>query len=161
MGWSDRRWFVSVVAVVVAADVGMTALDMGPRHLVVAAVGAVVGTSVWSMSSLAGTAAGQARRRRDAEPSASSGADRRVKRLRGELLSTADAASAARLHARLVDLIDDQLEHAHGVSLASDADRARQLMGDDLTAFVSDPRAVGRLASGSYLAQVVTMIEQL
>ncbi len=159
--WSDRRWFVTIVVMVVAADVGMAALDMGPQHLVVAAVGAVAGTAAWSVTSLAGSAAGQVRRRRAAQPLASAGADRHVKRLRGELLSTADPASAARLRARLVDVIDDQLEHAHGVSLTGEPDRARHLMGDDLAVFVSDPRAVGRLAGDSYLARVVTMIEQL
>lgn len=60
---------------------------------------------------------------------------------------------------RLVALIDERLRLRHGVTLASDPQRARQLLGEALWTFVSEP--VSRNPSPRELAALVRQVEEL
>ncbi|GHJ45987.1 hypothetical protein Cs7R123_33290 [Catellatospora sp. TT07R-123] len=64
-----------------------------------------------------------------------------------------------RVHARLAELVDERLRQRHGVTRATEPDRARRLLGDQLWTFLTQPSK--RLPSPRELDVIVTALERL
>ncbi len=158
-GW--RTPFVITVVAILVVEVAMVALGMGPEVLLVAAVGACVGSAVWCLHPLLETAAPEP------PPAAVAavpppGADHRVKRLRsGIVFSSGMDVYAERLYLNLVELIDDQLVHAHGIDRRTAPADAEAVIGTELHRFVEDPEAAKALSRPRDLDRIVTLIEQI
>jgi hypothetical protein len=88
--------------------------------------------------------------------------DRRVMRLRSGLVyGRHDDTPLEGLRASLVELVDDQLRSAHQIDRVEDPDKARAVLGDELSAFVDDPRTAHVLAEPRQLDRILTLIEQI
>jgi hypothetical protein len=72
-----------------------------------------------------------------------------------------DDTPLERLRASLVELVDDQLRSAHRVDRVEDPDKARSVLGAELSRFVDDPSAAHELAQPQQLDRILTLIEQL
>ena len=154
-----RHPFVTGAIAVLLVESTMLLLDMGPEPLLVAAVVAVAGCAIWCLSTLSGTAS-FIEPLADA-PAPSVGADWRVTRLRSAVWSLGEEGASTRLHSTLVDLIDDQLEHAHGVTRRGDPEAAMRIMGPELQAFSERPDAARSLSRTAELDRNVSMIDRL
>ncbi|MGB0112695.1 MAG: hypothetical protein WBP59_05705, partial [Ilumatobacteraceae bacterium] len=85
-----------------------------------------------------------------------------VMRLRSGLAyGRRDDGNLERLHASLVELIDDQLLSAHQIDRHADPAAARAALGPQLSEFVDDDRVASQLSRPRVLADVLTRIEQL
>ncbi|MFI5048121.1 MAG: hypothetical protein ACHQIG_13725 [Acidimicrobiia bacterium] len=159
-GWKLAAVLIVVLTAVVT--VAMVLTGMGPRLVLVVALGAVIGVSAWLLVTLARFAAPAAVWDTAAEPrdldrdTALPGAPRY--RIPG---GPYDQRVADRLHGQLVELIDDRLTAAYGISRSSDPDAARAIIGDDLASFVDDPGASRSLTDLANVERVVSRIEQL
>lgn len=156
------RPFVATTAVVVVVVVLMTITDMEPEPLLVATFVTLLATGAWCVATLSNSIRSPNLVPRAVAVPLTIGADRRVKALRtGILFGRALGGHSTRLHQTLVGLIDDQLQHAHGIDRATDPDRAASIIGPKLTAFVNDPEAPASVASTKELTRIVSLIEQL
>jgi len=94
------------------------------------------------------------------EPAARS--DRRVTRLRSGLAyGRPDGVTLENLRLSLIELVDDQLRAVHRIDRAADADAARDVIGDELDAFVNDPEAAATLLQPRSLDRILTLMERL
>lgn len=157
-----RRPFLITVCSVLLVELAMVALNMGPETLLVAAVGAFVGAAAWCFWSLSDTTRGPEPTPRAFAAPRAVGADQRVKTLRtGILFGRNMHGYADQLHEILIDLIDDQLVHAHGIDRAIQPDEAASVIGSQLTSFVNEPEAPASLSNTKQLTRIVTLIEQI
>jgi hypothetical protein len=158
-----KRAVVSTVVLTVIATVGMELTSMGPRLVLVAALGVVVGASAWLVLTLARSAAPAAPWETDDEVP---GADHDI-RLRSGWLGQRipsgphDRRTAELLHARLIELVDDRLIADYGIDRHRDPDAARATMGEELASFVDDPGVPASLTDLPTLERIMTRIEQL
>lgn len=97
---------------------------------------------------------------RDREVHATPTHDRRLSALAWAVHGLRDGRTWERtLSPLLVDLVDHRLLIHHGVDRATDPDRARQLLGPELTRLVEDPLTPPR--SQGALTTLIARIEQL
>lgn len=160
---SGRRWpFLLTLGAILVVEVLMFSLNMGPEPMLVAAVGAFAGATVWCLYSLSdSTPTAPPTPRAIAAPRAP-GADHQVKALRtGILFSRSMTGHGERLHDTLVDVIDDQLIHTHGVDRAAEPATAASILGTKLTAFVNASEPGASVSDTKELARIVTLIEQI
>jgi hypothetical protein len=150
---------VAIVVSILLVELTMLLLDMGPETLLVAAIVSVVASATWCLATLSGTASFTELSPYLAVPTPSVGNDLRV-RMRSALWS-ADGSSYKRLHGTLVELIDDQLEHAYGVTRRHDPAAAKVTLGPELYAFAQNPDGVTSLSRTAELNRIVTLIERL
>lgn len=151
-----------IVSAVFVVELAMVALDMGPETLLVAAVVSCVAASVWCVRSLSMTTANTEPRSSVVAEPARPAMDGRVRTLRSEIVFGRNPArDADRLHATLIELIDDQLRHSHGIDRLTDDDRAAAVLGPELSGFIQDPTAVATLSDVHRIDRIVTLIEQL
>lgn len=66
-----------------------------------------------------------------------------------------------RLHALLVNLIDDRLDDGHGVFRASDPEAASRLLGPELAQMIEVAPSGADLADPARLARIVALIETI
>lgn len=157
-----RRPFFITVGSVLVVELAMIALNMGPETLLVAALGAFVGAVSWCLWSLSSTTKGPLPTPRAFAAPRAAGADHRVKTLRtGILFGRNMHGYADQLRETLIDLIDDQLVHAHGIDRLMQPDDAASVIGPRLTSFVNDPDASASLSNTKELTRIVTLIEQI
>jgi hypothetical protein len=157
-----KRPVATIVAITVAIELLLVVSRSGPAVLLIAALCGLVGVVMWFIADLAEVVLDSSDV--DVEPSAQEfvgQTDRRVMRLRSGLAYTRDDESLERLHATLVELVDDQLEAVHHIDRAVDPEGASAVLGPDLTTFVDDPHAAHRLARPSQVDRVLTLIEQI
>jgi hypothetical protein len=151
-----------IIGVTIVVDVLMIVTGMGPNVLLVAALGVLVGVGLWFVVDLSDVAVGSdtTATRQVRQPDLR--AERRVMQLRSSLATgRPDRPALVNLRATLVELIDDQLRAGHDVDLATEPDRARAIMGDDLYGFVVDEDSAAMLASPRGTDQILTLIERL
>jgi len=164
-GASDNDWhrpFVIITGAVTVVILLMLMLDMGPQTILIAAFGAFIGAGAWCIASLSHTSLLAKPPPRAVVLPLAAGADRRVRALRtGILFGRALDGHSNRLHKTLLELIDDQLIHAHGIDRAVDPDGAASIIGPKLTSFVNDPDAAASIAQTKELTRIVTLIEQI
>ncbi len=157
-----RRPFLLIVGVVLLVELGMSLLDMGPEIMLVAALGAFTGATIWSVRSLSDTTKGPQPTPRAFAPPRAAGADSRVKSLRtGILFGRTMSGYADRLHETLVEVIDDQLVHAHGIDRFTEPAAAADVIGPTLAAFVSEPEAAALMTDTKEINRIITLIEQI
>ena len=153
---------VSVLAIAVLADVLLAAAGMGPRLLLVGA-GVLVAAAIVVLTLDLGDistamdwpSTPQFERRRE-------GTDWRVGTLRMLLINERRTDGANnRLCEALVGLIDDRLLAHHFVDRALDPDAARDVLGEELTAFVAPSGPIRRLDQPREVARIVTLIERI
>ncbi|MET0663621.1 MAG: hypothetical protein ABWZ42_10865 [Ilumatobacteraceae bacterium] len=157
-----RRPVATIVAITVAIELLLVVSGSGPAVLLIAALCGLVGVVMWFIADLAEVVLDPSDV--DVErstPEFTGQTDRRVMRLRSGLAYTRDDESLERLRATLVELVDDQLEAVHHIDRAADPVAASAVLGRDLSTFVGDPHAAGRLARPSEVARVLTLIEQI
>lgn len=157
-----RRPFLLILGAVLLVEITMSLLDMGPESILVAAIGALVGVTIWSARSLADTTRGPQPTPRAFAPPRAIGADSRVKNLRTSILfGRSLSGSTELLHENLIKVIDDQLLHAHGIDRAAEPAAAAATIGQALTAFVTEAEAVESVADTKQLSHIITLIEQI
>jgi hypothetical protein len=158
----NTRAVVTIVAATAAVSTFMVVSGMGPELVLVAALGCLVGTAVWQLRELADDTPTTATTTADQRVAPPARGDRRVMRLRtGLAYGRPDGPTLERLHATLVEAIDDQLRAVHHVDRTDDPLAARALVGDELQAFVDDPDAAASLANPRTLDRTLTLIERL
>lgn len=151
-----------VLGCILVVEIAMFSLNMGPEPLLVAAVGAFAGATVWCIHSLSGDIPMAPPTPRAVAPPRAPGADRQVKALRtGILFSRSMSGHGERLHDKLVDVIDDQLMHTHGIDRAAKPELAASTLGPKLTAFVNTPDPDASVSDTAELTRIVSLIEQL
>ncbi|MGZ4599061.1 MAG: hypothetical protein ACXVYY_09600 [Oryzihumus sp.] len=90
------------------------------------------------------------------------GDDVRVRRLLHLLQDTSHPETFTRdVHPLLVELVDDRLDTRYGVDRHEHPQAARQLLGEDLLAFVTTPPPARASADPRYLSTILTRIESL
>ena len=159
-----RSWQGTVAAIVagtIVVDSFMVFADTGPDVMLIAGLCVLVGVGLWFMSELLSAPVEAADDAFRSTPTLHA-TDRRVMRLRSGLVyGRRDDTSLERLRASLVELVDDQLRSAHQVDRAVDPEAARAVLGDELFAFVDDPRTAHDLAAPQKLDRILTRIEQV
>jgi len=160
MSWAKRPLLVIVGATIVVQIV-MVVTDMGPHLLLVAAVCLLVGITIWTVLSLGHAAVRTEAVSTPHPPPPSRLPDLRITLLRqGLSYGRHDNQIPDRVYWSLVTLIDDELMVGHGIDRRSDPEAARQVIGDELMRFVTEPDA-SRALSLERLTQVVTRIERI
>lgn len=159
-GW--RRWTVAIVAGTSAVMALAALTGMKPHLVLVAGLGAVVGITVWVAVSLRHLTVVPAVWATAPSHAAEDDSLGYLTSGWGLLpMGPDDWRGAARLHARLVELVDDRLATGHSVDRHHDPDTARAILGDDLSRFVDDPDAARSLTSEATVERVVARIEAL
>lgn len=161
-----RSWtrpVAAIVAVTLVVDIAMVVSGMGPNLLLVTALGALVGVTVWTVVELADTTPVTAPINVDAQPAPPPRGERRVARLRtGLSYAGSNELVFEQLHESLVNVIDDQLRAVHQIDRSLEPDAARAVIGDDLQSFVDDrAAATAALAQPRRLDRILTLIERL
>ena len=155
------RPVVVIVVATITIQLLMLVTDMGPHLLLVGAVCALVGVTVWTVSGL-----GRAAVRTEAVSTPHPPPPTRLPDLRITLLRQGlsygrhDNQIPDRVYWSLVTLIDDELAVGHGIDRQSDPDAAHDIIGADLMRFVTDPAGSRRLSIDG-LARIVTQIERI
>lgn len=158
--WHRPFWLIAGVIIVIVLL--MLLLDMGPETTLVAAFGAFLGATVWCVTSLSQAPLIAKPPPRAVAPPRTVGADQRVKALRtGILFGRALGGHSDHLQQTLLEVIDDQLMHSHGIDRSNDPEAAASIIGPKLTAFVNDPEAAASIADTKQLTRIVTLIEQI
>lgn len=140
----------------------MVLTNMGPELVLIAALGALIGSSIWfavdlDSSVVRSAALPLARVNRSARST-----DARLVTLRWDLdYGGDDDRRSQRLHQTLVELIDDQLAVAHGISRSGDPAAANEILGRDLARFVADPDWARAVARRGKLGDIVARIEAI
>lgn len=158
-------WRRPVAAIVLATALTVLAMvftGMGPRLALVTTLGGLVGAAVWLIARLSTTTtpAEPWPRRRPTTP-ATTRASAHVSTLRARIAHGSHAGGTERVHALLVELLDDQLAAAHGIDRATDPAAARAILGDELFSFATDPTAARSIAKRRNLEGIVARIEAL
>ena len=160
-----RPWKRPVIAIAEAtiAVVGFMFLaDTDPDVFMLGALCIVVGVCVWFIADLTNASFDSTDLATRLTSAPIQVTDRRVMRLRtGLLYGRHDESSLERLRAGLVELVDDQLQAAHHVDRTEDPATARAVLGDELAAFVDDPRTAHALARPQHLDHILSLIEQI
>jgi hypothetical protein len=146
-------WFAAVAALGLAG--------MQPSVVVLAALAAAGAGALWVALDLADLAESVDWRPSGETASSSMGSDGRARAVRRQLGDQERFGADARLHAHLVDLLDERLTAAHGVSRTTDPARAAALLGPDLVAFVAAAPLDAGLTDPGRLATVITRIESI
>jgi hypothetical protein len=140
----------------------MVVADTGPDVVLVAALCVLIGVGLWFISDVMSSTVESTDLVTGMTPATDPATDRRVMRLRSGLVwGRHDDTSLERLRASLVELVDDQLRSAHQIDRIEDPDAARAVLGDELFAFVDDPRAAHDLAQPHQLDRTLTLIEEI
>lgn len=157
---SLARPVVKIVVVTVGVLTFMLLTDMGPNIALMVSLCALIGVAVWFVADLAKLPIGTDVVVPAPEPVQLT--DRRVMRLRGGLVpGQRDDRSLLRLREGLVDLIDDQLRHAHQIDRSVQPEAARAVLGSELWTFVDDPSTAQGLGQPQRIDRILTLIEQL
>jgi hypothetical protein len=159
---SWRRRVAVVVAGTGVVLASMIVSGMGPDLLLVSALIATVAIGAWVLADTADAVADTAPSTAAPRSAPPPEGDRRVKQVRtGLAYGRTDGLSRERLHASLVDIVDDRLRTAHQIDRATRPDAARALLGADLAAFVEAPEPPDTLSRPRDLDRLLTRIEQL
>jgi hypothetical protein len=159
---TTTRPVLMIAAMVIVVEAFMIGSGMGPDVLLVAAAAATIGVGIWIIIATAEAVPTEAPIGAASRQGPEHRVDRRVTRLRSGLAhGQTDSLSAARLHADLVAIIDDQLRAGHQVDRSVDPAAAEAIIGADLAAFIDDPAARMSLPGPRELGRILTRIERL
>lgn len=140
----------------------MVLTGMGPQLVLIGALGALVGVTIWLVVAVGSAATPSPPW---VTPRSSAGrvalSNQQVSTLRSRIAYGRSTGGDERLYAILVELIDDQLAAAHGVDRTTDPDAARAILGDHLFEFAADPTAARSLTRRRAVERVVAGIEAI
>lgn len=155
-----RRAVAAIGIAVVLTEAILFVTDAGPDVWLVAAVVALVGVAIWFPASIARFVMRPAPVPSPPH-STTSFPDLRTTTLRQALASgDTDPRHAERVHRQLIVIVDDELLAVHGIDRAVDPDAARDVLGQDLDRFVTNPDVAASLTPRS-LAHVLSLIERI
>ena len=168
------RWLAAITAGAgTVVGVLMILLGMEPRLVLVGCVVVLVAATAWLVIEMASTVTPLAWYAYGTEADTSARPDRRVQVLRsrlrqpaarrGQATSTGDVGvePSDEIIDSLLGIIDEHLVAEHGVDRSIDPDRAAELLGPELTRFISDPVARRAMTQRRTLANTVSLIEDL
>ena len=160
-----RAWTRPVAAITAGTVVLLAFMlisDTGPNVPLLLALCVLVGVGLWLLSDLMDASFEAAEFVASPHVSRAQAIDRRVMRLRSGLVyGRRDDVSLDRLRTGLVELVDDQLLAAYQIDRVEDPAAARAVLGDELFAFVDDPKTAHGLARPQQLDRILTLIEQI
>jgi hypothetical protein len=157
-------WRVRISVVVICwlmVVIGMAALQMDPRPVLIAGLAAAVASALWLLIDLADVAEPLSWSASFDPARLPRGADLRIRALQGQLAHGPTVDDGRGLHRLLVDLIDDRLTADHGIDRATEPDRANAALGPTLAAFVAGSPSSRQLRDPSFLSSIITLIESL
>lgn len=160
----SRIWRVRVIAVGmlwVATVATLALLDMRPSVVALAAIAGAVAAVLFLMLDLADVAAPVDWRAVSDGGATARGSDTRVRVLRRQISDGRALEGGTALHRTLVELIDDALVAHHRIDRWSEPDRARAVLGDELSRVVGSSAAAALVADPARLAAVLDRIERL
>lgn len=157
--WRRRLLGTAVLWFVVVSTLGLAGLQ--PSVLVMAAIVLAVAGTIWLTLDLADLADPIDRRPSGEVASTAFGSDSRVRAVRRQLGDQLRFGADARLHAHLVELLDERLESTYGIRRTDDPARAAAMLGPELMAFVGATPIDAGLADPHHLAAVITRIESI
>lgn len=177
-GWTrlrvrgDSRQRIGITAGVGAlVGVLMVLVGMEPRLVLVGFVVVSIAASTWLVADLAVTATPINWHDYGTVADGSARPDRRVQLLRARLRQTTQRRRlygaddhnrpdpSAEIADTLVGVLDDYLIAEYGVHRSIDSDTAAELLGAELTRFVTDPAARRSLTQRRTLANTIALIE--
>ena len=157
--WRRRLIGTAVLWLSAVAALGLGGLQ--PSVVVLASLTAAGAGALWVALDLSDRAAPVDWRPSGETASRSAGSDGRMRAVRRQLGDQERFGADARLHAHLVDLLDERLTAAHGVKRTTDPARAAALLGPDLVAFIAAAPLDAGLTDPRRLATVITHIESI
>jgi hypothetical protein len=157
--WRRRLLGTAVLWLSAVAALGLAGLQ--PSVVVLAALAAAGAGTLWVALDLADRAESVDWRPSGETASSTTGSDGRVRALRRQLGDQERFGADPRLHAHLVDLLDERLSAAHGVSRTTDPTRAAALLGPDLVAFVAAAPVDAGLTDPLRLTALISRIESI
>ena len=150
------RWLAAITAGAgTVVGVLMILLGMEPRLVLVGCVVVLVAATAWLVIEMASTVTPLAWYAYGTEADTSARPDRRVQVLRSRLRQPAARRGQA------TSTGDVGVEPSDGVDRSIDPDRAAELLGPELTRFISDPVARRAMTQRRTLANTVSLIEDL
>jgi hypothetical protein len=151
-----------LIGVWIVLAVSMAIADMEPRVVVLGAALAGAATAIWVVVDV-GTGTRPMQWYPVVEtPFPGHTSDARISTIRLRIQSVGDPGShGTRLHAALVELVDDRLFTEHGIDRFEQPERARRVIGDDLMRFVSSPPSPRELADQRTLEHIVSLVERI
>ncbi len=166
-----RVTFTVAVGIVVA--VGMLLLEMEPRLVLVGFVVMAVGAATWLAIDLGPMSAPMVWTDHGRGTGSAPRADRRVQALRArlrspsrrrrvpKLIDTGRAEPVDEIVGTLIGVIDDHLLAEFGIDRSTDPAAAADVLGPELTKFVTDSSARRSMTGRRGLARTLGMIEDL
>jgi len=168
------RWRVGVtVGAGVVVGVAMVLLGMEPRLVLVGCVVAIVAAVAWLVIDTGVATSAVVWRDQGSVAVVSARPDRRVMILRTRLrrrtrrrgptrvFGTVHASPADEIVDSLLAVIDDRLLTEHGVDRSVDPAAAAEVLGPDLTRFLTDPASRLSMTQPRSLTHTLELIEQL
>lgn len=169
----DRR-VTSTVAAGVSTAFIMVLFGMEPRLVIVGFIAMAAGAAIWLALDLGPVAAPLAWRTHDADDRGRAPrADRRVQALQRRLRSPRRARRSAapadvdrsepadEVADALVRIIDEQVANEFGIDRALQPSAAADIMGPELTAFVTDPDVRRSMSTRRRLRRTIELVEHL
>jgi hypothetical protein len=173
-GATGLDWRVGVtIAAGSTVGVGMLLFGMQPRLPLVGLVVIILGAATWLLLDLGNAASPLVWHDYGAGEAGAPRPDRRVRMLQSRLerrgrpgrrRGAADGTGSEHTDEIVITLlgsIDDHLEAEHGIDRSIDPVAAAEVLGVDLTRFVTDPAARRSMTQRRTLARTVSLIEAL
>lgn len=170
----SEHWRVSVTAATgVVVGVLMVLLGMEPRLVLVGVVVVAVAATAWLTIDLGGATAPIVWKNHGHSTETTTRPDRRVQALRARLRSPARRRGITQtigndrpepvdeVVGTLLGAIDDLLLAEHNIDRSTDPAAAAEVLGPELTRFVTDPSARRSMTGRRGLARTLTLIEDL
>ena len=170
----SEHWRVSVTAAIgIVVGMSMVLLGMEPRLVLVGVVVVAVAAAAWLTVDLGGATAPVVWKNHGHSTEATTRPDRRVQALRARLRSPARRRGIIQtigndrpepvdeVVGTLLAVIDDLLLAEHNIDTSTDPQAAADVLGPELTRFVTDPSARRSMTGRRGLARTLTLIEDL
>lgn len=157
--WGMRLLRISLLWLGLVVTLGVGGLR--PNVIVLTAVIGVAALTAWLTHDLADIASPVDWRPSGERTTTTSGTDNRTRTLQRQFGDQERFGADARLHAHLVDIIDERLASAHGIDRAGDPRRAAAVLGPELSTFITSAALDAGLADPVRLEQIITRIESI
>lgn len=140
------RTIAVLVGAVAVTEGFLIATDAGPDVVLVATIVVAIGVVLWATRPLSTNAPRPGASASPTDPPMPASPDLRAATLRQAMSGGGSSQHhARRVREQLIAIIDDQLVTVHGIDRDVEPDRARRLLGPELTRLVDDPTSIDRL----------------
>jgi len=139
----------------------MAMMDLSPQPVLLAGIAAVFASALCLILDLSDIATPAAWGGSYEAEDVRGGTDTRLRTVHRDLLTGPTLDQALALHRLLVDLTDERLSAAHGIDRRNAPARAADVMGPELTRFVTTPPSMRELRDPQFLSTTVSRIESI